>query len=282
MQQQANQIIDYYDACECDYRTFWDLERSMAMHAGFWDHKTSTLAEALARENEMLAEYAQIKPHERVLDAGCGVGGSSIFLAKNIGCEVTGITLSAKQVETAQKFAQKHGVASRAAFEKMDFCNTTFPDASFDVVWGIESICHAEDKVLFVKEAYRLLKKGGRLIMADGFGMKDEYTKVQSQEMRHWLNGWGVEALETQAKFVQHFNHAGFCDVAYRNMTPYVIPSSKRLHRISFPAIAMSKVGEWIGLRTPIQTKNLWAAYYQYITLKKGLWEYGIFQANKV
>jgi tocopherol O-methyltransferase len=281
MQPKAKQIIEYYDSCECDYRTFWDLDRSMAMHAGFWDDKTSTLSEALSRENEVLAEHAQIKPHEKVLDAGCGVGGSSIFLAKQIGCHVTGITLSAKQVETARRFAQKHGVASRTSFETMDFCHTTFPDASFDIVWGIESICHADDKSAFVKEAYRLLKAGGRLIMADGFGTKETYTKAQSKEMGYWLNGWGVDALETQSQFFHHFVQTGFGDISYRNMTHHVLPSSKKLHRISFPALAMSKVGEWVGLRTKIQTKNLWAAYYQYRTLKKGLWEYGIFCAHK-
>lgn len=281
MQLKAKQIVEYYDTCECDYRTFWDLNRSMAMHAGFWDSKTSTLSEALARENEILAEYAQIKPHEKVLDAGCGVGGSSIFLAKHIGCEVTGITLSPKQVETASQFAEKHSVTSLATFKTMDFCQTSFADASFDVIWGIESICHAEDKSRFIKEAYRLLKKGGRLIMADGFGSRENYSSEQSKEMGYWLNGWGVDALETQINFLNLLNKNGFCDAVYRNMTSFVMPSSKRLHWISFPAIVMSKVGEWLGMRTPIQTKNLWAAYYQYITLKKGLWEYGLLCAHK-
>ena len=98
-QSKTNEIIQYYNTCESDYRMFWDLDRSMAMHAGFWDETTRTLTDALKRENEILAEYAQIKSHEKVLDAGCGVGGSSIFLAQHYGCKVTGITLSAHQVE---------------------------------------------------------------------------------------------------------------------------------------------------------------------------------------
>ena len=70
MQSHQSSIIDYYDTCESDYRTFWDLDRSMAMHAGFRDHTTSSLSDALARENEILADYAKIKSHEKVLDAG--------------------------------------------------------------------------------------------------------------------------------------------------------------------------------------------------------------------
>lgn len=282
LQSKANEIIEYYNSCECDYRTFWDLDRSMAMHAGFWDHTTNTLSEALARENAFLAELAQIKSHDKVLDAGCGVGGSSIYLAKHHGCHVTGITLSNHQVEKARISAREHGVDSLATFEMMDFCQTTFPDASFDVIWGIESICHAEDKLAFVREAYRLLKKGGRLIMADGFGTKETYAKAQAEAMGYWLNGWGVESLDTPAQFLEYFKSCGFSNVNYHNVDGLVMPSSKRLYWISFPSIVLSKLGEWVGKRSAIQTKNLWAAYYQHTTLKNGLWEYGIFCAHKL
>lgn len=281
MQLNAPDIINYYNSCECDYRTFWDLDRSMAMHAGFWDTSTKNLSEALARENEVLAEIAGIKSSDRVLDAGCGVGGSSIYVAKYFGCQVVGITLCDKQVATAAQSAKNHGIESLVHFETMDFCHTSFPDASFDVVWGIESICHAEDKSLFVHEAFRILKKGGRLIMADGFGTKTAYAKEEADEMGYWLNGWGVDRLDTCEHFRGHFKNAGFTNVTYRNVNENVMPSSKRLYWISFPAIGMSKLGEWFGWRSPIQTKNLWAAYYQYITLRKGLWEYGIFCAHK-
>lgn len=281
MQSKTDEIVEYYNTCETDYRTFWDLDRSMAMHAGFWDHRTTTLHEALARENEVLAEMAEIKSHERVLDAGCGIGGSSIFLAKHFGCQVTGITLSDHQVQVATANAKKHGVEALVNFETMDFCRTRFPDATFDVVWGLESICHADDKFLFVKEAYRILKKGGRLIMADGFGMKESYTLKEKYGMRQWLHGWGVESLDTQQAFRRYLKDSGFSDVSYSNVTDNVMPSSKRLYWISFPALVFSKVGEWVGVRTKVQTQNILAAYYQYTTLKSGLWEYGIFCAHK-
>ena len=74
-------IIQYYETCEGNYRNWWDLDRSLAMHAGFWDAKTKTLHEALINENKILASIAHIKAGDYVLDAGCGVGGSSIYLA---------------------------------------------------------------------------------------------------------------------------------------------------------------------------------------------------------
>lgn len=281
MQSKLTNIVDYYNTCESDYRTFWDLDRSMAMHAGFWDDRTQTLSDALARENEILAEIAQVKQGDKVLDAGCGVGGSSLFLAKHFGCQVVGITLSEKQVITATNNAKKEGVGSLVHFAAMDFCETSFPDASFDVVWGIESICHAEDKLKFVKEAYRLLKKGGRLVMADGFGVKNSYTDSEAKKMSKWLNGWGVDSLDMRVHFQCYFEETGFSQVSYRNVTAHVMPSSKRLYWISFPAFILSKMGEWLGVRNKIQTENILAAYYQYTTLRNGLWEYGIFSCIK-
>lgn len=281
MQTNLDQIVDYYNTCESDYRTFWDLDRSMAMHAGFWDQQTTSLAEALARENEILAQYAHITSQDRVLDAGCGIGGSSLFLAKTFGCKVTGITLSDHQVQIASENAKKYLVDHLVNFQTMDFCHTDFPNASFDVIWGIESICHAEDKAEFIKEAYRLLTPGGRLIVADGFSSRTDFVKKQKEDMHQWLNGWGVESLETKKQFEVHLEKNGFKEISYQNVTENVMPSSKRLYWISFPAVIFSTLGEWVGLRKKIQTNNIKAAYYQYTTLKNRLWEYGIFKAVK-
>src|SRR5262249_58415583 len=95
--------------------------------------------------------------------AGCGVGGSAVWLARTHAVEVVGVTLVASQVVRARRFAETSGVTGRVTFEQQDYTHTTFPDGTFDVVWAMESICHAPEKGLFVQEARRLLKPGGRL-----------------------------------------------------------------------------------------------------------------------
>ncbi len=274
-------IIDYYELCESDYKFFWQLNHSMAMHAGFWDDTTKSLSDALQRENEVLAEIARITNKDSVLDAGCGVGGSCIFLAVRYGCTATGITLSQKQIETARSNAFKHGVGALVSFHARDYCNTEFPGASFDVVWAIESVCHASDKSQFTREAYRLLKPGGRLIVADGFALKENYTSKEAAQMDKWLKGWGVKSLDTAEAFEESLRLAGFDNVHFQDVTKHVLPSSRRLFYISFPATACSKIGEWLGLRKKIQTDNIRGAYYQYTTLQKRLWNYRIFSASK-
>lgn len=278
---QKKEIVQYYDTCEVDYQLLWDLDYSHAMHAGYWDSQTRSLRDALRRENEVLAERVGLKEGERVLDAGCGVGGSAIFLAKNYKCEVVGITLSAKQVQTATEKATKEGVKEKAIFKVMDYTCTDFLSQSFDVVWGIESVCHIDDKRLFIKEAARLLKPGGRLIIADGFAKDPPRTPQDQVNMERWLEGWGVKALDQAQHFELSLKQEGFESICFSDITAHILPSSRRLYWYSWPAIPLSKLGEWFGWRFPSQTANLVSARCQYQTLRKGLWQYGIFYAEK-
>jgi len=274
-------VINYYDSCESDYRLFWNLDRSHALHAGYWDETTFSLADALERENEVLAAIADIKPTDCVLDAGCGIGGSALYLSKRIGCFVVGITLSKNQVDKATALANKAHLSNPPAYFVMDYTRTNFGDACFDVVWGLESVCHAYDKKDFLKEAYRLLKPGGRLIVADGFEARAMETEQERKQMSYWVQGWGAESLESKDKFLQDLKDIGFENTVCRNATENAMPSSKRLYRLFFPALVYSKIGQMLGFRKKIQTDNIWGAYYQHRTLKKGLWEYLIFSAIK-
>lgn len=274
------QIIDYYDQTEIDYRLVWHLDSQMALHFGFWDQTTKNFNQALQRENEILSRLVKIKRSDKVLDAGCGVGGSAIYLAKKYGLRVVGITLSRKQVIRAEDNALKHKVDHLTQFKVMDFTRTSFKNDTFDVIWAIESVCHAQSKEKFIKESFRILKKGGRLIVADGFALKKNFTKKE-QVMMKWLKGWGVDFLETTDNFKRFLLGVGFKKITYQNMTKNILPSSKRLYRYFFPAWVITRLAQWLGLRSKIQTGNVISAYYQYQVIKKGLCQYGIFYAKK-
>src|SRR5687767_6857310 len=127
-------IIEYYDATENAYKDSWDLNNSLAIHYGYRDAKARTFRESLQRMNEVMMEAAGIHAGDKVLDAGCGIGGSSIFLAQRTGCRVTGISLSDKQVSKANENAKKKLLTGKISFEVMNYCHTNFPDESFDVV----------------------------------------------------------------------------------------------------------------------------------------------------
>lgn len=274
-------IIDYYRDTENAYKDSWDLNNSLSIHYGYWDQSVKNFPESLLRMNAVMMKAAGIQPSDWVLDAGCGVGGSSIFLASTLGCRVTGITLSERQVQQATAHAHKKGVGELADFKVMNYAATDFPDASFDVIWGCESICYADDKAAFIREAYRLLKPGGRLVVADGFvtaaGNNDHPV------IRQWLDGWQVNYLETMDEFTAIMKQTGFTTIESRDISKETWRSAKRLYRFYFLArlYLLWKKINFSGPPTELQRKNIAACKYQYLGMKKGHWQYGLITGQK-
>ena len=71
-------IARYYDLSEVHYRRVWDLDQCRSLHYGYWDNSVKNFHDALLNINKVLAEHAAIKGGEKILDSGCGVGGSSL------------------------------------------------------------------------------------------------------------------------------------------------------------------------------------------------------------
>jgi tocopherol O-methyltransferase len=277
-------IVEYYNTCENSYKDVWHLDECMAMHLGIWDEGVKTLKQSLLKENELLATLGKIKSSDLVLDAGCGVGGSSIWLAKHIGCNVKGITLVDSQVKQSTVNAQNNQVQNLTSFDKQDYTKTTFPNASFDVVWAINSACYAKPKSTFINEAYRLLKPGGRLVVSDAFQGKDTLTEAEHQLLYDkTYHGWVVNSLDTPAQFLKQMETAGFKNSEYSDQSLKTMPSVKRLFWYYFPATLYNQFSFLTGKKfTEIQLKNTRMLFHLYRSMKKGLWQYGMMVGEKI
>ncbi len=129
MVNQLEQIAEYYDKTQQFYKIFWHRDNeSNALHYGFWESETKSVKEALLNENKFLADILQISSGSKILDAGCGIGGSTLWLAENFNASVVGITLSEKQLEKADQLAKAHGVEEKVVFHLQNFLYTNFPN----------------------------------------------------------------------------------------------------------------------------------------------------------
>ena len=162
-----------------------------------------------------------------VLDVGCGIGGSSRILAKEYEFEVTGVTISPKQVQRATELTPQ-GVTAK--FQVDDALALSFPDNSFDVVWSIEAGPHMPDKVKYGSEMMRVLKPGGILVVAD-WNQRDDRQKPlnywEKPVMRQLLDQWSHPAFSSIEGFSEQIAETGLVEgeVATADWTQETLPS---------------------------------------------------------
>lgn len=161
----TRQIQQFYDASSGLWEQVWGEH----MHHGFYGAEGNQKKDRRQAQIDLIEELLQWagvqQQAKNILDVGCGIGGSSLYLAEKFNARATGITLSPVQAARAQERAVEAGLSARTQFQVADALNMPFADASFDLVWSLESGEHMPDKVKFLQECYRVLKPGGTLIM---------------------------------------------------------------------------------------------------------------------
>jgi cyclopropane fatty-acyl-phospholipid synthase-like methyltransferase len=266
-------VAKYYDRQQIFYSYLWSRS---ALHYGFWFEGTRTLAEALANTDRFVAAALDIKSNDRVLDAGCGVGGTSLYIAETTTASVEGITLSNVQLRIAQAKAARSAAASRVIFSRQDFMHTRFDDGAFSKIFGIESVSHAMDKVGFLNEAYRLLRPGGRLVICDGFLTATDFEADLHTHYLRFLEGWALPHLAVLADFDNWLTSAGFSNVTFHNMQRYI---DKSIDRIYWHGVATWVFSFMKGLFG--SPRRDLAARYQKALFNQRVMTYGVFTADK-
>lgn len=230
-------VARYYDGMTRYYLLFYSR---VGLHYGLWNRHTLTLRQALLNhKREMLARLGPLTPDSHILDAGCGAGWTSVFLGEQTGCHVTGITLSAKQVCVARRHARRRNVDGRVTFLQGDFCATGLSDASFSHAIASESSCHAEDKRAWLAEMHRLLKPGGRLVIADYYltRREAEMNDVQRREYALFRHGFTVPDLPYLPDMENWITASGFRLRESEDITHDVLPTAYYIRLLGLVAL---------------------------------------------
>jgi tocopherol O-methyltransferase len=160
-----SKIQQFYDASS----SLWEQVWGEHMHHGYYGPTGKEKKDRRQAQIDLIEEMLHwdgIEQAECILDVGCGIGGSSLYLANQFNARVDGITLSPVQAARAAQRASEAGLATQVQFQVADALDMPFADETFDFVWSMESGEHMPDKEKFLQECYRVLKVGGTFLMA--------------------------------------------------------------------------------------------------------------------
>lgn len=160
-----SEVGQFYDQMMPFFETLWGSN----LHVGYWPEEAPELPleEALERMTDLMVSKAGVGAGKRLLDVGSGVGGPAVKLAQATGCEVVGVTVSPAQAERARQRAAAAELAGRVSFQLADAMKLPFESDSFDAAWAFESLFHMPDRVQVLSEVRRVLRPGGKVIIAD-------------------------------------------------------------------------------------------------------------------
>lgn len=182
------QIQQFYDTATGLWEEVWGEH----LHHGYYGPLGKERKDRRRAQVDLIEELlvwsgvsgeAVAKPPQRILDVGCGIGGSALFLADRFGATVTGVTLSPVQAQRARDRAAAAGLVRKTDFQVADALQLPFPEGYFDWVWSLESGEHMPDKRRFLSESVRVLRPGGRLICATWCHRPTDWVPLNGVEL---------------------------------------------------------------------------------------------------
>lgn len=278
-QEHIKRIQDYYTDAEKYFKIAWD---ETGRHYGLWEPGVENRAEAILKENEILANLANIGKGDIVGDLGCGIGGNFESFAKR-GAIIIGLNIVDKQLTGAKDLIEDRNLGEIANLVKGDYHQLPFSKNSFDALIYSESIEHATNLEALYQEAFRVLKPGGKIVIAATFlGNKKD---ISSEEARQMAIGQAVSGCDndfrTAEANVKIMEKTGFVDLQNFNKTEQVMKSAEEMTKMCKKALPATKIGVFLGLLPRFLIKNNQWGTYQEGLFRSGATSYNILVATK-
>ncbi len=224
------QIQEFYDASSGLWEEVWGEH----MHHGYYGRDGNLKLDRRQAQINLIEElltWAQQKSSpqpQTILDVGCGIGGSSLYLAEKFGSKVTGITLSPVQANRAKERAKLARLTATTDFQVANALEMPFADNSFDLVWSLESGEHMPDKVKFLQECYRVLKPGGKLILATWchrpLSEANPLSIYEQKELQEIYRVYCLPYVVSLPEYIAIVDRCGFRDLHSADWSPAVEP----------------------------------------------------------
>jgi ubiquinone/menaquinone biosynthesis C-methylase UbiE len=148
-------------------------EDSLYNNLGYWK-TANTYDEACEAMVDLVFQHAAFPAGANILDVGCGFCDQDMFWVRKYDLgKITALNIAISQIQVAQERITRAGLQAKIEVQQGTAVNLAFPDESFDGVVSVEAALHFNTRDAFFKEAYRVLKPGGRLVLADSVPFTD-------------------------------------------------------------------------------------------------------------
>lgn len=163
--------------------------------------------------SEDLISQLELSSGDHTLDVGCGIGGTSRFVASRFGCRVTGVDLTPEFVATGQSLCEWVGLSGRVELQQGDATAMPFDDESFDAAFMLHVGMNIENKTALFAEVHRLVKPGGYFGVYDVMRTSDDPLTYPVP----WSTEPGTSALADQAQYIEALEATGFTIISTRD-----------------------------------------------------------------
>jgi cyclopropane fatty-acyl-phospholipid synthase-like methyltransferase len=224
----ADSFQRYYEEAGPDYAA-WSPHFNM--HFGFFRGGMNPFDREVMLEqmNSEVFHRLQISgDHPRILDMGCGLGATLRSFARRLpAVDLHGITLVPWQLEQGRLLNQASPQSTNITLSLGNYEHTSFSSESFDAIYAVESSCYGTGagKSRLIREAHRLLRPGGRFVVADGFLGPGKFHGPQQSIYRKLCDCWVIDALGDIGAFTRELERCGFRDIAVEQIQSRVAPS---------------------------------------------------------
>ena len=256
-------------------------EKPQNIHRSLWMQDTKSLEDALNTSNALIkAEIESVsQTNARIADLGCGVGASLFYIYPRLQnpSPALGLTLSPVQARLAQESASQLGLQDHIRFAEGDFTSVPLPSDSLDAVYSVEAVCHAVDPEKYFKEAGRLLRKGGKLILVDDYKSVRSFNSSEQKWFDAYIDGWYVPGVRTVQQTIDFANKYGLQLKKNDELTPHL-----RLRNLpDFLASALLFLGEKLPIKHAIVPSMLGSmALQQCLHMKVVEYRMMVFEKN--
>lgn len=216
-----NQILKFYNYSWPLWKYLGQVNETYGMHVGFYEKGIRGFKKASINMDNYVDRLLELKKETsmNILDAGCGVGGTLLHLAKNYpNANFIGITIVTEQVDLARKYSINNKIEN-VKFILDDFNKTNFADNSFDRIFALESMAHSYNVEEFVKEMYRILKPSGRLVIVNVFANENHLKYFMKKIYQSSLNLQATPGVISVKDFESYLKNNGFSNIKINDIS---------------------------------------------------------------